>query len=167
MSELDKLNEVLDNMEAVVTVESGSPLFKRLQVWSQEMTNKLLSSLDSKVKGTQGALRQSITFLPKETSEGIEVVLSMQDYYKYIDQGVSGVRVKYSTPFSYSNKRPPTEALKSWSSNKGLNEWAVRESVFQKGIKPNYFYSSVIDKDEILTELSNIIKETVENGNNS
>ena len=44
----------------------------------------------------------------------------MEDYMEYQDKGVSGVKKKYSTPYSYKDKRPPASAFDKWTIRKGI-----------------------------------------------
>ena len=92
-------------------------------------------------KGTRGDLRQSIEMPVKIFGTSFVATLSMLDYYDYINKGVQGTRTARSdTPYSYTTLKPPVKALKEWSYFKGLNPFAVRESIFKKGIKANRFW---------------------------
>jgi hypothetical protein len=84
-----------------------------------------------------------------------------------------------NSPFSYDPTwKPSAKHFDLWARVKGLNPFAVRESVFRKGLTPSYFYSKVMT-DEWIDELSKrletagagtveiIIKESIENGNNN
>ena len=135
--------------------------------WQNETITKLQKSLDEKASsGTSLQLRQSIQ--PKklqQTESGLLMVIEAEDYYKYIDEGVRGVGGERSTggifeqvapnsPFSYKEGgRPSVKHFEQWAATKGINPFAVRESVFRKGIKPNNFFSSVMT-DEWINELS-------------
>lgn len=88
------------------------------------------------------------------------------DYIEYMDEGVSGVgnvqtksgradkrfTVKNSdiftgSRFSYNlDVKPPIEAIEPWANSKGLNPYAVRESIWRKGIKPMDFIVPAVDK---------------------
>jgi hypothetical protein len=52
---------------------------------------------------------------------------------------VQGTRTARSdTPYSFRVKKPPL--FKEWAYRKGLNPFAVRESVFKKGIRKRPFW---------------------------
>jgi len=135
--------------------------------WQNETIELLQASLDSKASsGTSLKLRQSIQ--PKElqkTDNGLLMVIEAEDYYKYIDEGVRGVggekkgggifqQVAPNSPFSYKEGgRPSVKHFEQWAATKGINPFAVRESVFRKGITPNHFFSDVMT-DEWVNELS-------------
>jgi len=183
----------IDDSLLTSTGQGQNPLEATLDQWSNETIDKLRQSLDeNNSSGTSGALRQSIEALAiQQTETGISVTIVAEDYYKYIDQGVQGVggenkskggtfpNVAPNSPFRYKQGvKPSAKHFDLWARVKGLNPFAVRESVFRKGLTPSYFYSKVMT-DEWIDELSNrletagagtveiIIKESIENGNNN
>ena len=135
--------------------------------WQNETIELLQTSLDNSAStGTSLKLRQSIQPRQlKQTEKGLLMVIEMEDYYKYIDEGVRGVggekkgggifqQVAPNSPFSYKEGvKPSVKHFEQWSRIKGLNHFAVRESVFRKGITPNHFFSNVMT-DEWIGELS-------------
>ena len=92
----------------------------------------------------------------------------MADYGAFIDQGDSGVKVKYNTPFSYTDKMPPPSALDKWIVRKGLAprdkgkftgrtinkvgfqksiQFLIARSIFFNGIKPTNFLTDAVEKN--------------------
>jgi len=168
-----------------------TPIEKAILDWQNETIAKIQESLDNTTNGTTGMLRQS--FIPSEIKrEGNTATFEIiaEDYYKFVDEGVKGVgnlglkdnnQNMYmsnapNSPFSYKpDKKPSVKYFRDWAIRKQLNPFAVRESVFRKGLTPSYFYSKVMT-DEWIDELSNrletagagtveiIIKESIENG---
>lgn len=52
------------------------------------------------------------------------------------------------TPFSFKAfRKPSAKHYQQWSQVHGLNMYAVRESVFRKGLKPNHWFSDVVNED--------------------
>ena len=169
-----------------------TPIEKTILDWQNETIAKIQESLDNTTNGTSGALRQS--FVPSEIKrEGNTATFEIiaEDYYKFVDEGVQGVggenkskggvfqNVAPNSPFSYKDgMKPSVKHFELWSRVKGLNPFAVRESVFRKGLTPSYFYTDVIT-EEWIDELSNrleiagagqveiIIKENIDNGSNN
>jgi hypothetical protein len=47
-----------------------------------------------------------------------------------------------NSPFQYKDKKPPVSAFKRWAESKGLNPYAVRESVYRQGIPATKFFST-------------------------
>lgn len=140
--------------------------------WQNETIIKLQKSLDEKASGgTSLKLRQSI--VPKQleqTEGGLLMVIEAEDYYKFIDEGVQGVggekkgggifqQVAPNSPFKYKlGSKPSVRHFEQWANAKGINPFAVRESVFRKGLKPNNFFTSVMT-DEWINELSTRLEE--------
>lgn len=146
------------------TGQGVNPIEATLDQWNNETIKLLQKSLDERAStGTSLALRQSI--IPqaiKQTETGLLLEIVMEDYYKFIDEGVQGVggdnkstggvfqNVAPNSPFSYKDGvKPSYKHFEQWANVKGLNPFAVRESVFRKGIKPNYFYTDVMTDDRI------------------
>jgi hypothetical protein len=106
-------------------------------------------------KNASKKLYNSITGEAKQFPNSIGIYFDMEEYGYYQDQGVSGVKKKYDTPFSYKSKMPPPKAFDKWTvrkglaprgkggqfkSRKGLN-FAIARSIFEKGIKPSLFFT--------------------------
>jgi hypothetical protein len=87
----------------------------------------------------------------------------MEEYGEYQDKGVKGAGGTRKTtsqfnrrnnkgkiwkqkapnsPFQYKDKKPPISAFRQWAASKGLNPYAVRESVYRQGIAPTKFFSN-------------------------
>ena len=168
------------------------PIEKVVLDWQNETIDKIKESLDNSTNGTSGDLRQS--FVPsqvKRDGNTITFEIIAEDYYKYVDEGVQGVggenkskggvfqNVAPNSPFSYKEGvKPSAKHFELWARTKGLNPFAVRESVFRKGLTPSYFYSQVMTDewiDVLSTRLESagadkveiIIKESIEDGNNN
>ena len=133
-----------------------------LIAWGNEVVKALKKSLDDKTSdGTSGELEQSIVVLPiNYLGQKWQLQFKAADYWKFINKGVQGVGGKKadggnwsnkggSSPFRFKNKKPPLIhgiGLSAWAYNKGLNPYAVRESIFRRGIKPTFFFDSVVNK---------------------
>ena len=97
-----------------------------------------------------GNLIQSIEMPVKIFGTSFVATLFMADYYDFINQGVTGAIDKsISSDYSFKKggKKPPVNisnvdgrSLRQWAERKGLNPFAVRESIFQKGIRPRPFW---------------------------
>jgi hypothetical protein len=80
---------------------------------------------------------------------------TMEDYGVFQDAGVSGIKKKYNTPYSYKSKMPPVKAFDKWIVRKGLAPrksggqftsrkslaFLIARSVFRNGIKPSLFFT--------------------------
>lgn len=129
----------------------------------QQILNRFIKHVVSQAKrnlSTKGhnaskKLYNSIKGEAKSFPNSIGIYFEMEDYGFYQDQGVSGKKKKYDTPFSYKSKMPPPSAFDKWTirkgiaprksggqfqSRKGLN-FAIARSIFEKGIKPTLFFT--------------------------
>lgn len=133
---MDNRQEVLDRFIKHVVSQAK----KNLTTTGKNASKKLYNS----IKGEAKAFPNSIG-----------IYFDMEEYGFYQDKGVSGVKKKYDTPFSYKSKMPPPKAFDKWTirrgiaprgaggkfqSRKGLN-FAIARSIFEKGIKPSLFFT--------------------------
>lgn len=80
-----------------------------------------------------GDLKKSLQFNVYDDDSGLDITGAY--YFKFMDKGVSGKNnVIAGAVGSYTTEKPPL--LTEWSKAKGLNPYAVRESIFQKGLEP-------------------------------
>ncbi len=112
-------------------------------------------NLTSKGKNASKNLYNSIEGEVKAMPNSISINFSMADYGVYQDKGVSGIKKKYDTDFSYTNKMPPPSKLDKWIVRKGLAprtttgkfqsrkglQFAIARSIYINGIKPSLFFT--------------------------
>ena len=56
----------------------------------------------------------------KITNRSLQFEIEMPYYGVFQDKGVSGIKKKYNTPYSYKQKMPPPSKLDKWIVRKGL-----------------------------------------------
>ena len=131
-----ELQKVLDRFRDAVVSQSKRNL-TRLQ---KNSSKKLYNSIKGTVKAYPNSFHMEFT---------------MEDYGFYQDKGVSGVKKKYNTPYSYKSKMPPAKAFDKWIVRKGLAprgsggqfskrkslSFLIARSVFRNGIKPTMFFT--------------------------
>ena len=95
----------------------------------------------------------------------------MEEYGVYQDKGVSGVKKKYNTPYSYTTKMPPPSKMDKWIVKKGIAprdkngkfisrkslQFMIARSIFNNGIKPSLFFTKPFEK-----AFKNLNKDLVE-----
>ena len=103
------------------------------------------------------SINYSLDMFPNSFSLGFQ----MQDYVEYQDKGVSGVKKKYPTPYTYTNKKPPASAFDRWSVRRGIAprdsagrflsrqsiNFAIANHIFQYGIRPKRFFSDAFERE--------------------
>jgi hypothetical protein len=144
MSRQENIQAVLNKFGKYVVQQSRSNLTKGKHNFDKTLYN----SLDYNLNVSTNSF--SLTF-------------TMEDYGEFQDKGVKGAggtRKSTSTfkktnnkgkiwkqkaknsPFSFKEgKKPSVKHFKAWSEAKGLNPFAVRESVFRQGISATKFFS--------------------------
>ena len=132
----DEIQKALDRFRDHVIRQAKSNLTRM----GKNSSKKLYNSIQGDVKA-----------MPNSTS----MEFSMEEYGFYQDQGVSGKKKKYDTPFSYKSKMPPPSKLDKWIVRKGLaprkekGQFATRKglayimarSIYMNGIKPSLFFT--------------------------
>ena len=118
------------------------------------------SNLSKLKKNSSRKLYDSIKGEIKAMPNSLRVYFDMADYGFFQDKGVSGTKIKYDTPFSYTNKMPPPKAFDKWIVKKGIAprkkdgkfttrkglKFAIARSIFEKGIKPSLFFTKPFEK---------------------
>jgi len=91
----------------------------------------------------------------KVTDRSLQFEIEMPYYGVFQDKGVSGVKKKYNTPYSYKQKMPPPSKLDKWTVKKGIAprdekgrflsrkslQFAIARSIFYNGIRPSLFFT--------------------------
>tara|TARA_R100000234_G_scaffold112787_1_gene86747 strand:+ start:753 stop:1253 length:501 start_codon:yes stop_codon:yes gene_type:complete len=164
--ELQKTRDILNSFAKYVIQQSRSNLSKD----KKNVSKKLYESLDYEI-------------ISDRTGFILEFI--MEEYGAYQDQGVSGTKKKYDTPFKYTNKRPPAKAFDKWSVRKGIAprdeggkftkrkglSFAIAKTIFEQGIRPSLFFTKPFEKrfetlpKELITAFVNDVEKTIGNGN--
>jgi hypothetical protein len=133
---------------------------KALEEFRDKVIEESKQNLKSLKKGG-GTLENSIKGGEvKVTDRSLEFGIEMADYGVFQDKGVSGVKQKYNTPYSYKTKMPPPSKLDKWTVKKGIAprddkgkfisrkslQFAIARSIFYKGIKPSLFFTKPFQK---------------------
>ena len=143
-----------------------------------ERVHENLKQADKMVSG------KSSNISIEEIGGGIQITAN--ESLIYLDAGVNGSKVKlYNTPYAYKDKRPPLQPFIEWASRRNINArnnkkyygkesglkdvdpasvaYAIRESVFQKGIKPTPVYSNEIEKlkEDLAKKVGDYIVQTI------
>ena len=78
------------------------------------------TNLTKSKKNSSKKLYDSLDYNINVSKDSISVIFEMEDYGQFQDQGVSGKKTKYNTPFSYKSKMPPAKSFSEWVIRKGL-----------------------------------------------
>lgn len=141
-------------------------------------------------KNSSKKLYNSLDYDLNVSTNSFSMSFLMEDYGIFQDKGVSGIKKKYNTPFSYKDKMPPPSKMDKWIVRKGLKgvrgkdgkfisrkslQFMIARSIYNKGIKPSLFFTKPfqkafknLDKDIIEAyklDVEELLKFTT-NGNN-
>ena len=141
-------------------------------------------------KNSSKTLYNSLDYDLNVSPNSFSMSFLMEDYGIFQDKGVSGVKKKYNTPYSYTNKMPPPSKMDKWIVRKGLKgvrgkdgkfisrkslQFMIARSIYNNGIKPSLFFTKPfekafknLDKDIIKAyklDVEELLKFTT-NGNN-
>tara|TARA_R110000782_G_scaffold234968_1_gene321028 strand:- start:532 stop:1035 length:504 start_codon:yes stop_codon:yes gene_type:complete len=118
------------------------------------------ANLTRQKKNSSKALYDSLDSNIKVSKNSFELSFMMEDYGVFQDKGVSGVKKKYNTKYSYTTKMPPPAKLDKWIVKKGIAprdkegkfisrkslQFMIARSVFNNGIKPSLFFTKPFEK---------------------
>ena len=149
---LSNVKDELNRFAKYVISQSRANLTRGKKNSSKDLYN----SLDSEVKVSKNSFE--LSFL-------------MEEYGVYQDKGVSGVKKKYNTPYSYTTKMPPPSKMDKWIVKKGIAprdksgkfisrkslQFMIARSIFNNGIKPSLFFTKPFEK-----AFKNLNKDLVE-----
>lgn len=141
-------------------------------------------------KNSSKTLYNSLDYDLNVSPNSFSLSFLMEDYGVFQDKGVSGIKKKYNTPYSYTNKMPPPSKMDKWIVRKGLKgvrgkdgkfisrkslQFMIARSIYNNGIKPSLFFTKPfqkafknLDKDIIKAyqlDVEELLKFTT-NGNN-
>ena len=141
-------------------------------------------------KNSSKKLYNSLDYNLNVSPNSFSMSFLMEDYGIFQDKGVSGIKKKYNTPFSYKDKMPPPSKMDKWIVRKGLKgirgkdgkfisrkslQFMIARSIYNNGIKPSLFFTKPfqkafknLDKDIIKAyqlDVEELLKFTT-NGNN-
>jgi hypothetical protein len=128
---------------------------KALDSFGKYIVQQAKNNLSKQRKTVSKKLYDSIGYKVKVSKNSIELDLSMEEYGKFVDLGVSGKKKHYNTPYKYTTKMPPAKVFDKWVVRKGIAPrnkqgqlqsrksitFAIAKSVFNNGIKPSLFIS--------------------------
>lgn len=138
----DRTRDILDKFRKRVIAEAR----KNLTRMNKNTSKDLHSSLDSELEVSKNSF--SLQFF-------------MLDYGKFVDEGVSGTKKKYNTPYSYTTKMPPSKVFDKWIVRRGIAprdeggkfksrkslSYLIARSVFQNGLKPSLFFTKPFERE--------------------
>lgn len=88
---------------------------------------------------SNGSLYSSIHAYTRIFGQSVELIVTMNDYWKFIDKGVSGTQVKYPTNYSFKGKNVNQEAMLKMIANGGIKvEMSKRQKKTNKSLSSKF-----------------------------
>jgi len=137
-------------------------MLTNLQAEIEKSAKKVVKKIRLYAPTDQGDLRKSVKYVI--TDDGFEV--DALPYLDYVDKGVNGIKKSVGSIYSYTLKKPPIKSLKGWSKRKGLNPYAVQNSLYYNGLKPKRFLRKAdeeFDVDSLVVAYGKDIEEQMFN----
>lgn len=119
--------------------------------FGEDYVELIREELRNSGKAASGNLINTLTYRFEEVAEELQLIIETENYFRFVDQGVSGTQQKYNTPFSYTTKMPPISAIEGWMSIKGIQArdrasgrfiprktgaFLIAKSIFKFGLPP-------------------------------
>ena len=134
---------------------------KELKAFQERVIKQSRSNLTRLKKNSSNTLYKSLKGSYKVNPNSIELDFEMEAYGQFQDKGVSGVRKKYDTPFSYTDKQPPASVFDKWVIKRGIAPrnakgqfqnrkgiaFAIARSIYFNGIKPSLFFTKPFENE--------------------
>jgi len=165
-----------------------SNVTEELSRFAKYVVSQSRANLTRSKKNASKRLYNSIEYKLKESKNSFQLEFLMEDYGIFQDKGVSGVKKKYNTPYSYKDKMPPAKSLDKWIVKRNLKgvrdkngkfisrkslQYMIARSIYNNGIKPSLFFTKPfekafknIDKDLIEAyklDVENLLEYTIKN----
>jgi len=125
---------------------SSPQMQQALQLLVSTFKTRSKQALEKSGRGIDtGKLIESITAGIEVVDGEYDFVVDMESYGDFIDAGVNGTEQNNGSIYSYKTKKPPLEAISPWATARGLNPYAVQNSIYKKGIKGINFFHDIMD----------------------
>ena len=133
---------------------------KELNAFAKYVISQSRANLTRSKKNSSKQLYNSLDSNLKVSENSFSLSFLMEDYGVFQDKGVSGVKKKYNTPYSYTTKMPPPSKMDKWIVRKGIAprddkgkfisrkslQFMIARSIFNNGIKPSLFFTKPFKK---------------------
>jgi len=150
------------------------------------LVTEITTELARKDKKASGKLLKSFKSDVQGTSNGYELFVVAESYFKFIDKGVNGTKRNVGSEYSFKNKKPPLEPLIQWVQQRSIASgdreirnaaFAIQTHVWKNGIKGINILESILKnvvdnqlvtiQNAYINQISIKIDSILKNGNNN
>lgn len=132
-----------------------------LNAFRKRVIQQAKSNLTKTGKNSSKRLYNSLDSNLNVSANSFQLDFSMAEYGEFVDKGVSGIKNKYNTPYSYKSKMPPPSKLDKWIVRRGLAprdnkgkllnrkslQFLIARSIYRKGFKPSLFFTKPFENE--------------------
>jgi len=147
----------------------SNPLEMLMITIGQQITSQLKQALSESGIELSSNLSQSIAPNVVTNGSNIELTITAEEYWEFVNSGVNGVFQNVGGAFSFKTDKPNKKmatSIQGWMSRKGIANaqtfksisYAIATKVKQEGINPTHFVDKVMSVDFI-----NSISESLSN----
>lgn len=143
-----------------IAADKNSPLHTLLIGVHQEINDRITGSIDKHNIVASNRLKQSVKSVDQSEKGILNVSMSMNFYWKYMQYGVNGTTQNWGAP-TWGQAPAGTEDFKTailgWIRDKGLQArpgqtydqmaFVIMRHIREKGIKGRPFYTDVVNDD--------------------
>ena len=141
-------------------MQNKEQTYKYLNDFAKYVIQQSRSNLSKSGKTNTKALYNSLDADIEVSANSFRMTFLMEDYGMFQDQGVSGTKKKYNTPFSYKSKQPPLQPILNWVEKRRFQfrkengkfmsykstAFLITQGIFKNGIKPSLFFTKPFEK---------------------
>lgn len=150
------------------------------------LVTEITTELARKQKRASGRLLKSFKSKLNTISDGFEIAVMAESYFKFVDEGVNGRERNRGSKYSYKNKKPPIAPLLEWVKIKSIASgdraarnaaFAIQTYIWKNGFKGLNILEETLKKasDEYLDKINDAMFNTInikidniiKNGNNN
>ena len=149
-----------------------------LDEFGKQFIDAYRSGLDKKNANASNSLYNSLNFEVKIGKQSISLDISLNDYWKYLENGCKGTETSYPDAY-YPAHFPPTKAIEEWIKIKPVIPeqrngklptqkqlaYLISRSIYRKGIEPRFIFRDAVDDvwEQLKDALNEAIEKDVEN----
>lgn len=89
-------------------------LLKCLETYAIEARNKYQDKLIENDRFASGRLLNSVEYITEINGNTYEIYLKLEDYWKFVEEGVNGTEHSQGSPFSFKSDRINVSAVLDW-----------------------------------------------------
>lgn len=137
-----------------------------LALYAMEFIGKAQKNLQKAGKISTGGLSESMRFESTVMPGGLGLKIFVNDYYKYVDQGVQGAGPKSknrTSPYKYTDKMPPIAEIMKWMrTNVNAGRYDDQKKDLSKLQKKRRKLKRIVKKTKSIREIAFLFAKSIQ-----